>query len=165
MTLPELAAPHDSCGARTRAGSPCRQPRGWGTDHIGTGRCKLHGGRSPIKHGRYSQIKRASLREAQERFRQDTDPLDLGDELAMSRALIEDYINSDPADLDIEVLAKLIDGVTKSVLRIGRIESKQAIKRQDFFRVLQEMGRVVGCHVTDQVALERIKSDWLALRV
>lgn len=39
------------CGAKTRAakreGRPCQQPAGWGTDHAGYGRCKLHGGRSP----------------------------------------------------------------------------------------------------------------------
>ncbi len=34
------------CGARTRAGTPCKRPAGWGTDHAGTGRCKLHGGKS-----------------------------------------------------------------------------------------------------------------------
>lgn len=40
--------PHDKklCGAKTRAGSPCRRPAGWGTDHVGDGRCKLHGGKS-----------------------------------------------------------------------------------------------------------------------
>ena len=39
---------HDKkyCGAKTRAGTPCRRPAGWGTDHVGEGRCKLHGGRS-----------------------------------------------------------------------------------------------------------------------
>lgn len=36
-----------TCGARIRAGSPCKLPAGWGTEHIGTGRCKLHGGASP----------------------------------------------------------------------------------------------------------------------
>ena len=40
--------PHDKkyCGAKTRAGTPCRRPAGWGTDHAGEGRCKLHGGKS-----------------------------------------------------------------------------------------------------------------------
>lgn len=40
--------PHDKkyCGAKTRAGTPCRRPAGWGTDHVGEGRCKLHGGKS-----------------------------------------------------------------------------------------------------------------------
>ncbi|HEY7598388.1 MAG TPA: hypothetical protein VH741_00555 [Candidatus Limnocylindrales bacterium] len=41
------------CGARRRSddrngdgvrGQPCRKPAGWGTDHNGIGRCKLHGG-------------------------------------------------------------------------------------------------------------------------
>lgn len=34
------------CGAKTRAGTPCERPAGWGTEHQ-TGRCKLHGGRTP----------------------------------------------------------------------------------------------------------------------
>lgn len=39
--------PHDGiCGAKTRAGTPCKQKAGWGTNHVGTGRCKLHGGKS-----------------------------------------------------------------------------------------------------------------------
>ncbi len=37
----------DTCGARNRAGNPCRRPAGWGTDHPGAGRCKLHGGNTP----------------------------------------------------------------------------------------------------------------------
>lgn len=36
----------DICGAKTRAGTPCKQKAGWGTNHVGTGRCKLHGGKS-----------------------------------------------------------------------------------------------------------------------
>lgn len=34
----------------TRAGTPCRQPAGWGTEHPGAGRCKLHGGASTGPH-------------------------------------------------------------------------------------------------------------------
>ena len=36
----------NKCGAKTRAGTPCQLLAGWGTDHVGTGRCKLHGGSS-----------------------------------------------------------------------------------------------------------------------
>ncbi|MEF8887327.1 MAG: HGGxSTG domain-containing protein [Haloarculaceae archaeon] len=32
------------CGATTRDGDPCKRPAGWGTDHVGEGRCKQHGG-------------------------------------------------------------------------------------------------------------------------
>lgn len=35
---------YDICGATNRAGNPCARPAGWGTDHLHTGRCKLHGG-------------------------------------------------------------------------------------------------------------------------
>ena len=49
MTPRSLDAPHDDgpCGAKTRAGTPCKARRGWGTGHPGYGRCKLHGGLSP----------------------------------------------------------------------------------------------------------------------
>lgn len=37
---------HDNppCGAKTRSGGTCGQHAGWGTDHVGFGHCKLHGG-------------------------------------------------------------------------------------------------------------------------
>jgi len=36
------------CGATARStGQPCRRPAGWGTNHPGAGRCKLHGGATP----------------------------------------------------------------------------------------------------------------------
>lgn len=52
-----------TCGATTRAGTPCRRPQGWGTDHPGHGRCKLHGGLSPIKTGLYSTVARGRAAE------------------------------------------------------------------------------------------------------
>jgi hypothetical protein len=35
------------CLGKKRDGDPCMREAGWGTDHIGTGRCKHHGGSSP----------------------------------------------------------------------------------------------------------------------
>jgi hypothetical protein len=35
------------CGAKTRAGTHCGRPSGWGTSHVGYGRCKLHAGSTP----------------------------------------------------------------------------------------------------------------------
>lgn len=42
------AAGHDGkCGAKKKQGpGHCTQAAGWGTDHAGTGRCKLHGGKT-----------------------------------------------------------------------------------------------------------------------
>ena len=57
--------PHDPfyCEAKNRQGKPCKLRAGWGTNHVGHGRCKLHGGKSPgapkgnknaLKHGYYT---------------------------------------------------------------------------------------------------------------
>ncbi|MFR0358638.1 hypothetical protein [Streptomyces sediminimaris] len=36
------------CGGKKKQGEgTCTQPAGWGTDHAGVGRCKLHGGCTP----------------------------------------------------------------------------------------------------------------------
>lgn len=46
----ERGDPTDSrfCNARTRGdGSPCDKPAGSGTNHLGVGKCRLHGGASP----------------------------------------------------------------------------------------------------------------------
>lgn len=51
------------CGAKRRAKSqPCARPAGWGTEHVGVGRCKLHGGCTPshIEHARLQLVTLAS---------------------------------------------------------------------------------------------------------
>lgn len=51
----------DTCGRTNRDDEPCGLPAGWGTDHVGEGACKLHGGASPrgedsphFEHGLFS---------------------------------------------------------------------------------------------------------------
>lgn len=39
------------CDAKTGRDRACRNPAGWGTDHLGEGRCKLHEGTEPITAG------------------------------------------------------------------------------------------------------------------
>lgn len=61
------------CGGRSRkTGALCKRPAGWGTDHPGTGKCKLHGGCSKgppkgsqnnFKHGLYARLFPADLLE------------------------------------------------------------------------------------------------------
>jgi hypothetical protein len=85
MTVPK-------CGAKTRSGGTCGQKAGWGTDHVGEGRCKLHGGRNPVKHGRYSKITRPRLKQLIDDFSADSDPLDITHELHLLRALVLDYV-------------------------------------------------------------------------
>lgn len=37
----------ERCGVVFKGRPPCRQRAGWGTDHVGFGPCKLHGGSAP----------------------------------------------------------------------------------------------------------------------
>lgn len=49
------------CGAnRKQTPGTCTRPAGWGTDHPGTGNCKLHGGKTPSgnKHAQVVQAQR-----------------------------------------------------------------------------------------------------------
>lgn len=48
------------CGAKKRQPpyDECTRPAGWGTDHPGIGRCKLHGGRTP-DHNKAAQAEQA----------------------------------------------------------------------------------------------------------
>jgi phage terminase small subunit len=47
----------EKCGARTRQGHPCKLPAGYGTEHLGSGKCKYHGGASKgaPKHNKNSE--------------------------------------------------------------------------------------------------------------
>lgn len=95
MTAPKKPTTHDSsrCGAvKRQGGGACGRPAGWGTEHVGSGRCKLHGGNNPVKHGRYSQITRPRLKELIEQFGADPDPMNLLPEVVLLRALVQDYI-------------------------------------------------------------------------
>ena len=94
MGIKKPTVPHGTtCGAKTRKGAPCSRVAGFGTDHLGQGRCRWHGGATPIKHGRYSSVTRPRLAELLARAATDnTDPLDLEPELQLLRALVLDYI-------------------------------------------------------------------------
>lgn len=83
------------CGAHTRqAGSHphCRLVAGFKTNHVGAGRCNLHGGSSLVWSGRYSRIKRPRLRELIAEFEDDPDPLNIIPDLNAGRALFVDFI-------------------------------------------------------------------------
>lgn len=91
------------CNARTRhetAKYPyCHHRAGANTDHTGTGRCWLHGGRSlkgaangRFKHGRYSTIASGRIKDLIDTYRDDDAPLDLKEEVFLLRALTHDLI-------------------------------------------------------------------------
>lgn len=84
------------CGKATREGAKnpkCGRPCGWGTDHPGTGPCKLHGGASLVTHGRYATMRDETMRELIASFENDPDALNVFPELAAARALFVNFID------------------------------------------------------------------------
>lgn len=103
MTVPKTRKVYDGSlcgdfgGRKRRTDQPCTQPAGWGTDHAGTGRCKLHGGANtgrPIEHGKYSRyavLKSKDVAKLREHFEADPDPLDLKPDVIELRVRIADF--------------------------------------------------------------------------
>lgn len=74
------------CGARA----------GFGTDHVGSGRCKHHGGSSLVTHGqrrRYDLTAAPRLNALIEQYQNDPEPLNILSELATARALMHDWLD------------------------------------------------------------------------
>lgn len=80
------------CGAKKRDGKPCQHWAGFRTDHFGEGRCYMHGGRTPVKTGRYSSIKRPRIKELLEQYEHDPEPMNLLPEVKLLRALTTDFV-------------------------------------------------------------------------
>lgn len=175
------------CGRTNRQGEPCQQPAGFGTDHVGAGACKFHGGASPIRHGRYSKIKREELRELIAEYEADPAPLDLLPELATARALFDGYVSRydelrealmawNRAEVNergalvrpqrippLESVLKVLSEISKIVKRIESIRAQNAISRVDLFRILREMGAAVRRHNDEPDPVKRLKAiedDW-----
>lgn len=82
------------CGAkhRKRPGT-CKRPAGWGTDHPGEGRCKLHGGVGQKPSAAYLEVNASPrLKELLDGYATDPELLSLNRELIRMRAIVHDYI-------------------------------------------------------------------------
>lgn len=154
------------CGGRTRRGTKCQRPAGWGTDHVGEGRCKLHGGNAgrPIIHGRYSLKHRQSLAEKQRLFLADPEPGNLTSELALTRALLQDYLDRFPDDIplsmdDITHILGMIESVSKLVERISRILNSTALTQAEVQFLLARFTDLMVTYIDDPGKRERFMGE------
>ena len=174
-----------TCGAKNRSGGTCQLSAGWGTDHNGVGRCKFHGGKSLVKHGRRSTVLSTRVQEAIEEAKANPDPWNVLPELAKARGILNVWLEDfgkldamrDQEDADPDELAKLVAGVhpdrllhaldliSKITHRVNQQQNANHISRTNFNRVLTELGRIVAEHVRDEEILQRIRKDWLQVRL
>jgi len=177
MTAMQGPEPREYCGAKKRQGAgTCRLRAGWATDHVGFGRCKLHGGATPATVGkgplaRYRLGQR--LGDLVEEFRDDPDPLNVLEEIALLRALLQEWVEKAGERACEECgspgrtagAASLIDRVSKVVSRVERARAVDAISRPELRDLLGAIGSIIRHHVRDEATLERIERDWYDLTV
>lgn len=165
--------PNFFCRARNvKREKYCRARAGQGTDHLGQGRCKNHGGSTPIAHGRYSEVVRGTLGEHLDRLELETEQekLDILPEAAMLRGLTLDlaerwkeyvdgviaYNKQESMDAVVEErrpkfisppnildLADLVKKSAEIVNMVHKQRSTNAISVKDFQRLMQLMATSV----------------------
>jgi hypothetical protein len=128
------------CGAQTNetfnGGRPCLQPAGFGTQHVGVGRCKLHGGNNRIKHELYSKVMPAVYRESYLAAREHEDPKSMMEHIAVldgfvlpaaiARGTALPRLPGLPDPLETQMQA--IDIKSKVLKRMADIEDRGKIK-------------------------------------
>lgn len=152
------------CGAKTRAGTPCRKPAGAGTDHVGIGKCKLHGGKSPVKHGLYSKYTNHRLADMIDKLAQDESLLDLRQTIAAQQALIIDILNQlESGDLEYdprlaEVVAGIADKLGRNTERHFKITEgeKYILQIEEVQKVVEQVVLIVREEVKDPATAQRI---------
>lgn len=131
-----MTANKNHCNAVAKStGNPCKRPAGWGTGHPGTGRCKLHGGKSlggiaspTYKTGKYSRYLPDKLANRYEMAVNDPGLLELNHEIALldSRlASLLERIDTGEAGLLWQNMAKLWTELTTA------IKQQDKTKQQD----------------------------------
>jgi hypothetical protein len=103
--MPRKAAPTPKCGARTRTPDqhPCTHTAGEGTDHVGFGHCKLHGGASPGGK-KHAQRQAAEHAVATYGLPRDIDPADALLEEVHRTAGAIDFLTAQIRELDPDAL-------------------------------------------------------------
>jgi hypothetical protein len=96
-----IKEPDTMCRARTASGY-CKMPAGFRTDHVGNGRCYLHGGRAgkPISHGLYSKKLKSTLKDEYDKMVNDPALVDLYAEFALTKSLMMNFIDSIQENID-----------------------------------------------------------------
>lgn len=114
----------------------CHKPAGWATDHVGSGACKLHGGKAgrPMLNGKYSHVKKTRLKESFERFANDPHLMNMDSEIAWARALLSDLLERHDTTHDeedilriIELEKKMIDSIITAIEKRAKVEDRHTM--------------------------------------
>jgi hypothetical protein len=144
------------CAARKKNGETCRAFAGQGTDHLGVGRCKYHGGNTP-NHKKHALVQEAKQRSAQFGEAYDLEPveallwmvqLSAGQVRYLGQELAE---NNDRSTLEAQVATRLwneerdrLARTSKAALDAGVQERAVAAAERTGIAVADLLRRIFG---------------------
>lgn len=126
------------CTATAKStGERCQNPAvtGWEV-------CRMHGagtpkedatGGAPPKHGRYAAKRRESLQEKIQEYREEENPAELWEELALLRALLQEWL-SELETVDegtVDVILNLQDSIRRTLDTINKIQTRTALTQAE----------------------------------
>jgi hypothetical protein len=126
------------CTATAKStGERCQNPAvdGWDV-------CRMHGagspkngttGGAPPTHGRYSAKRKESLQEKIEAFREEDNPAELWEELALLRAVLQEWLGEvEEIDPDtVGVILDLQDSIRRTLDTINKIQTRTALTQAE----------------------------------
>jgi hypothetical protein len=150
-SLPSRAA-GKYCNARTPNSDTgyCRKLAGTGTDHLGKGRCKFHGGSSkgrPIIHGMYSDNLPSTIRKEFDKLVKSPQLIDLSSELALTKALLSHYLKL--------IEDNLGDKDENWMVQEGKHGSDISGEAKALMKILEQMGKIYSRIVTVESKLSK----------
>lgn len=132
------------CGAKTRNGQKCQYTAGHGTDHPGTGKCRLHGGASKgapkgnknaQKHGIYSRLFTSEEMDAAKEMQGS-----LENELAITRLQLFRLLQEQQKAGD----TPWLDKVEEKTIVQSEEEKQKDNKKKDFLKILVRSAKQAG---------------------
>lgn len=162
--------PDEHCNARTRSGGYCKNRAGYGTDHVGVGRCKFHGGSTPVKHALYSRYRDAllgrGLGEVFDQLVNDPELKDLRQEAALLRALVIGRLKREDGSGD-EAIPEIVERLSRVVKRLHEIEEGRHVyvHVSGLQVVIQQVVQVIERHVPDPDTRAAIAADLRGIRL
>ncbi len=152
------------CGADSRRlGRKCERPAGWGTDHVGYGPCKLHGG--TLKGVRAQAHKTMIMEEMQGTFGAnmpvDIHPTDALLELVKMTAGYVRWLNKEVGDLasvtqynkqtggkDTDALVRMLGEYTDRLARFSKMALDAGVEER-MVRLAEQQGDLIAIVIVD----------------
>lgn len=165
--------PYEICGAINQSGFPCGNKAGHGTNHIGVGRCKFHGGEQQTlksitkKEGLAAAINFPGIQEEFDRLQKNEDVFNLRDHIHLIEAIALTVIKNAKTVDDLPMVAKLVRDAAKTVKELDEIEHgrRLVIELPELRIFLDQIKTIIFRHIPDNHTRSLISTDLLALPI